>query len=147
MSEERLAIVATANDLIEAEVLRGRLESAGIKAFLVDEGIVAAHGLLANAVGGIKIQVERKDAERALIIVQEQRQTRTATKSAKVNTGWGICPKCEGKNIKPFREALGWKGILLLFGLIIFRPKRKLLCNSCNYSWNYAAANARRSAN
>ncbi|MEP6923888.1 MAG: DUF2007 domain-containing protein [Pyrinomonadaceae bacterium] len=147
MMTKALIVIATANDLIEAAVLRGRLESAGIQAFLLDEGIVAAHGLLTNAVGGIKIQVEQTDAERALVIVQEQRQPRTATKSKKVNTGWGVCPKCSGKNLKPFREALGWKGVLLLFGLMIFRPKRKLQCNSCDYCWDYSSAEAQFSAN
>lgn len=137
MNNAKLVIVATANDLVEAAILRGRLESTGIKAFLIDEGVVAAHGLLANAVGGIKIQVERQNAERALLIIEDQRQTRTATKNKKVNTGWGICPKCDGKNLKPVRKALGWKGVLILFGLMIFRPQKKLQCNSCDYSWNY----------
>lgn len=137
METNDIATVATTADIVEAEILKSRLGEAGITVYLGDEGIIGAHGLLSNAVGGVKIRVAVSDYESALEIVREQRKPRTPSNNPKINTGWGICPQCECKNLKPYREALGWKGIFLLLGFIVVRPKRMLNCNVCDYSWQY----------
>jgi len=66
--------VATATLRHEAELIRLRLEAADIEAWLADEGLVGAHPLLAFAVGGIKIQVDAEDEERARSALAETGQ-------------------------------------------------------------------------
>jgi hypothetical protein len=58
----------------EAELAKAHLEAAGVRAWLVDDGIVAANPLLANAVGWIKVQVAPDDEERALIALEHLAQ-------------------------------------------------------------------------
>ncbi len=61
--------VATFSTLIEAHIALGRLEAEGITAHLADAGM-GDYGMPAGiAVGGIKLQVEEKDAERARAVL------------------------------------------------------------------------------
>ena len=50
------------------------LEQAGIQCFLQNETIVAMDWFMANAVGGIRLQVAAHDAEKAMQILAEIRQ-------------------------------------------------------------------------
>jgi hypothetical protein len=60
--EDRLTTIATFLNLLEAQLARGLLQSAGIECVLLDEyasGIHWAHGDL----GGIRLQVRQSEAE------------------------------------------------------------------------------------
>lgn len=57
-------------NIAEAEVKRLPLEEAGIKTYLTDAEIVAMDWLLGNAVGEIKLQVARADAQKATEILK-----------------------------------------------------------------------------
>ncbi len=64
MSTE-LVTIAVAQDSVEANVVRNYLLDAGIEAFLVDDEAVSMNWVLANAYGGIKVQVAAGDADEA----------------------------------------------------------------------------------
>jgi hypothetical protein len=70
--------VATTNQRIEADALRQTLESAGVQAWLADDGVVGANPLLAIAVGGVKVQVDPADVERAREVLARLRMPRLA---------------------------------------------------------------------
>jgi hypothetical protein len=61
----RWITVATFSLPQQAQIARLRLESEDIDCFLIDENLVATDWLLANAVGGIKLQVREEDAAQA----------------------------------------------------------------------------------
>ena len=62
---EHLVTVATCTTGPQAHAMRMQLEAAGIPVFLGDEMTIAMDWLLSNAVGGVKIQVAERHAERA----------------------------------------------------------------------------------
>jgi hypothetical protein len=64
-----LTTVATFHQAAQAELARNVLAEAGIQAVVADAEIVAMDWLLANAVGGIKVQVRAEDAERAAAVL------------------------------------------------------------------------------
>lgn len=70
MSDE-LETVGTYWSPVEANLAKVHLEAAGIPAFLTGEQAVAMTWLFANAVGGIKLQVATRDADRALACLAE----------------------------------------------------------------------------
>jgi hypothetical protein len=72
----RVVTVATFWNPVEAHVLVARLEGAGIRAFVADEQTVTMDWLLANAVGGVKVQVAESDLERARQVLAEPPPTR-----------------------------------------------------------------------
>src|SRR5580704_3096843 len=67
----RLATVATFWNPVEANLARNLLDEAGIRAFLADEQMVGMVWQLANAAGGIKLQVEDRDAEKAALVLAD----------------------------------------------------------------------------
>ena len=66
-----LITLATFQGATEAHIARNQLESTGIQATLADEMTTTAAWFLTSAVGGIKLQVAREDAERAAAILTE----------------------------------------------------------------------------
>ncbi|MDR0308265.1 MAG: hypothetical protein LBI42_15735 [Chitinispirillales bacterium] len=58
--------IAAFNWINEAEMARIFLENNDIEVEIVDSQIVAANPLLANAVGGIKLTVDKLHAEKAI---------------------------------------------------------------------------------
>jgi hypothetical protein len=82
----------------DAELVRGRLEAAGLKAWLLDDGITAANPLLANAVGWIKVQVAAEDEQNALAALasgeQDVAESSCLSCGAKMAEGDEACPSC-----------------------------------------------------
>jgi membrane protease YdiL (CAAX protease family) len=66
----------------QAQVSVFALEQAGIQCFLENETIVAMDWFMANAVGGIKLQVANADSERAVQILREVREAQNDRESA-----------------------------------------------------------------
>jgi hypothetical protein len=52
-------------DVAEAELAKERLELEGIRAFVIDAQTAGVMPYLTNATGGVRVQVEPKDAQRA----------------------------------------------------------------------------------
>jgi hypothetical protein len=68
---ESMATVASFSTLFEAEMARNRLEEEGIPTFLADTELVGMAWHLAQAVGGVKLQVRAKDVERAREVLED----------------------------------------------------------------------------
>lgn len=64
-----MVTIATFDFLPQAEIVRGRLQAEGIACELADQHLVQTDWLYSIAVGGIKLQVEASDVERALMIL------------------------------------------------------------------------------
>ncbi len=57
----------------EAHLGRARLESEGIDAMVVDEHTINMQWMLSDALGGVRLQVDEEDAQRAQTILAEDR--------------------------------------------------------------------------
>lgn len=66
-----LVTVATFWSPVEANLARGQLEAAGIRAFLLGEETVGTAWHLTNSMGGMRLQVSELDAERAISVLNE----------------------------------------------------------------------------
>lgn len=133
MSEE-LVTVATSYDIVEAEFLRNHLDAEGFEVYLADENIVGSYNLLANAVGGIKIRVPSREAQDAMRFVDDLRNAEIVEEDLEeIDSGYGVCEKCESRDISPYREGFGLKGVLLFLGIPLMKPRRKLICNECGF--------------
>jgi hypothetical protein len=62
--------VATFSWLDEAYLTKARLEGNGVRAYIPDELTVSTRPLLGNALGGVRVQVEDEEYERARQILQ-----------------------------------------------------------------------------
>ncbi|NJN47327.1 MAG: DUF2007 domain-containing protein [Candidatus Competibacteraceae bacterium] len=64
-----MVTIARFDFLPQAAIARGRLLAEGIDCRLADQHLVQTDWLYSIAVGGIKLQVEAQDAERAQVIL------------------------------------------------------------------------------
>jgi hypothetical protein len=60
-----MVTIATFTNTPEAHLLRMRLESGGISAYLQDENTIQMDWGLSNAIGGVRVQVADEDLEAA----------------------------------------------------------------------------------
>jgi rRNA maturation endonuclease Nob1 len=67
-----LVTVATYRFVLPAEVARLALEQQGVQVFVVDSNVVTTDFFLGNAVGYIKLQVPRSQADLAVAILHKQ---------------------------------------------------------------------------
>jgi hypothetical protein len=123
-----------------AYLSQAKLESEGIRSFVFDEHIINADWLYLIAIGGVKLKVGEADAEKAIRILKEVRDSVPGTSE---QPGEG-CPRCLSSFIHyetfHVRRTYIVMAISVLFGtqFAIFIPifiKKKWKCNSCGYEW------------
>lgn len=71
MEETIFTLVAIFQFPAEASIYKGRLETEGIEVFMRDDATINANPLYSNAVGGVKLYVLSKDAEKSLKVLSE----------------------------------------------------------------------------
>ena len=104
-------ILQSFNNYLDAHLLMAKLESEDIQCWLQDENTVTLYPILTNAVGGIKLFVNKNDLSRARQVFWEVENNRKKTIE---------CPKCKGHNIELVstpRKAANWFSAILTFFL------------------------------
>lgn len=84
-------IVETFDNYIDANLTMGRLEEAGIHCWLKDEETVTLAPMFGNAIGGIKLMVEKKDIEASKEILNALKEIKRKNFA---------CPHCGSHNIE-----------------------------------------------
>jgi Zn finger protein HypA/HybF involved in hydrogenase expression len=132
---DKLITIANFNEPLEANLAKIKLESEGIKCFLLGENFVATYWFLSQADRGIKLQVKKSEAERALeILGTKEKQKLEKDLTAEVYDL--LCPKCHSENIeyeKFSRKAFFLSILFFRFPLPILKKKYK--CKNCGYAW------------
>ena len=146
--------VRTFWDPLRAHMAQIRLDDAEIESVLLDENLVAMDWLMANAVGGIKLQVRAPDAQRADAILAEESGSRVPLAvdnqaAAQASTeAITVCPRCGSDEIycdnawrRPLMILLlgaivASLGVLLLFMLPwLLRAPVTWHCHRCGHEW------------
>lgn len=119
-----LITIRSYDNYFSAHIGLTRLESEGVSGFLRDEQTVTIDPILTNAIGGIKLQVRREDAEDALRILEAIDQDKK-------------CPQCQSAGFiqVPKRSVANWvTGILTwLGGSLAIAPDQVYRCDRCGY--------------
>jgi len=109
--------VKTFDNIIDAYILKNRLETDNIECFIQDENTVSIDPLLSNAVGGIKLKVQEKDYAKAFDIIQELENKPFEDRYGNII----VCPNCGSNQLyKDFNSIQDLKGIIsALFSLVL----------------------------
>jgi hypothetical protein len=126
---EKLVTLITYTYNTEAYILIAKLEAEGIPHVLKNEHLLATQQFLSNAVGGLDVQVEEKDLEKALVVLKELEQNNSS--SAQLPSGISsdfekvliYCPECESSEV--FRK----KASFFSFGA------KEHVCANCKHTW------------
>lgn len=129
--------IANFSQLIEANLAKTRLESAGIECFLTNEHIVSMNWFWSNAVGGVGVQVREADVDSAIEALQgDPASADSEGARARDDPGEIRCPKCRSKNVYDEKWPLSFVvASLLLLGLPLLFFKRKRECLECRHQF------------
>ncbi|MFI1772828.1 DUF2007 domain-containing protein [Thalassobellus citreus] len=120
----------------EAQIIKGRLEAEGIDAFLSDNLTIDTDPLVSNAIGGVKLKVQTKDALKAQNILD------SISKYSLDDEGSSIhCPSCNSSKIQLYSTIKNFKAFFsfiigFLFGTLPFYAKDKYRCDICNHEFD-----------
>jgi len=71
MDKLEMVTVYAAQGMLAAEVIKGKLQSAGIPALLAYESLGPIYGLTVDGLGLVRVQVPRRFAEDALALIND----------------------------------------------------------------------------
>ncbi len=131
-----LVTIASFRDLPEAWLAKGSLESVGIPCFLANENIVRLDWLYANAVGGVRLQVHRKDAKIATELLGSGIPAVIFGEEGELYLQ-PTCPECDSLKIS-YGDRNRWVRFLswLMLSFPLPFPRRlRWRCQDCGYEW------------
>lgn len=130
----RWVTVATFWKPTEAHIARIKLESEEIDCIITDENLISTDWFLANAAGGIKLQVPAEQAERAIAALQKA--SRPPEAEEPIFDGAKRCPKCGSERIdlERFSRKFAFISILLL-GIPLPFFRKSMRCDDCGFAW------------
>lgn len=116
----------------EAEIIKGRLESDGIKVFLKDNITIDTDPLVSNAIGGIKLKVLAKDKDRAKAILKSINAYSLNDQGEPIH-----CPNCGKNHIELYSTINSFKSLVsfligLITGTLPFSTRYQYKCEDCN---------------
>ena len=137
-----LEVIRTVIHTTEADLIKARLEAAGIPVFLKNYETINANWFYANALGWIQVVVREQDAERAKQILEEMDEVtdlEELPESAQVEfieEDVVVCPNCGSTNVhyEKYNYRLSFLSMMLLSMPIPFK-KGEWVCDDCGYRW------------
>lgn len=134
-AQGELVTVASYTDAIQAHLARGRLEAEGIEAEVADEHYVSANWMMSNALGGVKLRVPERMAERAAQILRELEAGEFALPEAARDETH--CPRCGSDAV----EASSGSWRIAVLGLHLFQlplpfTRFSHRCRHCGHRWS-----------
>ncbi len=128
MGSSRQVIVGTYFDANAAHLVRARLESSDVHAWLVDEHTASVNPLYSPLIGGIKLAVHPRDEAAAReVIGVEPGQTRDPE----------VCPACGASEVESNPMGFGWLLLLTVatFGIYLPLWYKRSRCGACGSRW------------
>lgn len=138
MNESTFKQVATFPYSSEAQIFKGKLESAGIEVFLHDNFTIDSDPLLSQAVGGVKLFVRTEDYQNAREILSEVHLYSVSDEGKSIN-----CPNCKSEKVDLFSTVKDMKSLFsfvvsFFLMLIPFYTKYKYRCSDCKLEFTKA---------
>jgi hypothetical protein len=134
LESRELVVIDRFRDLIPAQLAQGALKSAGIDSVLRDENLVRLDWFWSNLIGGVRLEVEPKDADAALEILR-------SPTPVSIETGDGapyshvICPRCGSSETVFETIDKRWAGVGLWFNFPLTVPRNEWYCQACGNHW------------
>jgi hypothetical protein len=124
-------IVATFNDRDRAEVVKGKLEQAGMKADVMDESKLQRFVFLSKPLACDKVLVEEGDFERARRTLQEGDAQDSILRDEI------CCLKCGSPRVEypHFTRNCLLPTFLEVLLSVLHITQKKFYCRDCNYAW------------
>ena len=126
-----MVTIATFNEPTKAKRLKERLQQAGLKADIHNEGYLQAVAFMSKPQANVKVQVDDDDFEKAQQLMTEWEASDPDIAAAIVR-----CPQCGSSRIQYpqlTRKAITPAMASVLFALRIFT--KEFYCEDCHFTW------------
>jgi hypothetical protein len=133
MESRDLVLIDRFRDVTAAQLAQGALQSAGIDAVLRDENLIRLDWFYSNAIGGIRLEVDRENVEAATQILNQEVPASFEADGEEFHRA--LCPACQSPQTqyetlnKPLSVTAMW------LGFPIPVPKGKWHCEACGLDW------------
>ena len=140
-----LVTVRKFRDVPEALLAQGFLKSGGVESFLVDETTIRMDWMWSNLLGGVKLCVNREDADSAAQILNQEIPEKFDFGGVE-DFDQPRCPQCNSLDIayddlnKPATYATAF-----VLGVPIQIKSRRWTCRVCGYIWDQSEEEAGKS--
>ncbi|HEY9532988.1 MAG TPA: DUF2007 domain-containing protein [Mucilaginibacter sp.] len=138
--KDKIVTLSSYYDIMEAEIVRARLEANGISCFIADDNVMAGNPIYNQAMGGVKIKVFEHDLETCQEILSEE--PILAEDEALIT-----CPACNSTNVfygpAPFKR--NWFYLIISFLIGGYYPpyfNRIWICKDCNTNFKLSKEKA-----
>ncbi len=137
-----LVTIRTTMHTTEADLIKARLEAAGIPVFLKNYETINANWFYASALGWIQVIVREQDAARARSILDEASEETIIEEPPDgeaiefIEEDVMVCPRCDSTNVhyEKYNYRLSFLTMMLLSMPIPFK-KGEWACDDCNFRW------------
>lgn len=134
--EDEFVLIGRFQYSAEAQIIKGKLEFEGISVYVRDNNTIDANPLYSNAIGGVKLYVNKDDEVRTQSILSKISQY-----SLDDNDELVKCPKCGSQTVEMYTSIRDLKSFLFfLFSMLLillpFYTKYKYKCQNCNQEFN-----------
>lgn len=120
--------VKTFDNYFSANIILSRMQQAGIHCYLKDEYTVTIDPMLSNAIGGIKLAVDKESVEEALSLLKQFEEEYLHSVE---------CPQCHGNGIievsKPGPANFITALLTWIFSNYAVAPEKIYQCRDCGY--------------
>ena len=126
-----MVTIATFNEPAKAKQLKERLQQAGVKADIHNEGHLQAAVFMAKPQANAKVMVDEQDFEAAHKLMVELETSEPELGAAAVR-----CPQCQSPRIEypqMTRKFLTPAIVSILFALKVF--EKEFYCQDCHFTW------------
>lgn len=131
-----LVTVASFRDIPSAGLAQSILESEGINCFLDNQFTVGVNWLYSTAVGGVKLKVNKGNAEKAIEILKNLNEP--VGFSGQPEEGMlpdSACPNCGDTDIVAINYHRKSAALSLLSGLPLFTFRKRYRCKKCGHKF------------
>lgn len=135
--KNKFVTIATFPDALKAQIVRGSLETQGIPCFIADEHTITNQPYLTMAYGGVRLQVQERDSERAREIITTRPTFSVLEKAPEQSAD--KCPNCDSSKIEQVNSARSRSFLSFIRNLLAIRTEGELAryftCRTCGYNW------------
>lgn len=121
-------------NLAEAQLAKGAVQAAGIEAFLFDDNMVRLDWFNANALGGVKLRVDREDAAAAEEVLAQPIPEHFDV-SGVGEFEQPRCPHCGSLDVNFHENAPAAYVATIAIGLPLPIHRRAWRCHNCTAEW------------
>ena len=129
--KNRIIVFQAFDTLIQANLVKTKLDAYGIPCFLSDENFVNLYPIRNDIFPGIRLHIFENDAARVTEILSENLAN---------EKGDGVkCPVCQSTRISLANSRKGWAAWLLASLLFTVLPQKRVFrCQTCDAEFDYA---------